>query len=93
MREAQHILKVAAQPSFLANEVAEGLMVVVELDILKKCDAPLEGSHQEDNGEGLGCEGVDLESLDLLKMVVEIDVLQKWSSAERHLCPGWSPPH
>ena len=43
---------------------------------------------------GLGCKGVDLESLDLLKMFVEVfDVLQKWSSAERHLCPGWSPPH
>ena len=67
-------------------------MNVEELDILKKCDAPLEGSHQEDNGEGLGCEGVDLESLDLLKMIV-FDVLQKWSSAERHLCPCWSPPH
>ena len=67
-------------------------MVVGELVVLKKCDPPLEGSHQEDNGEGLGCEGVDLESLDLLKMIV-FDVLQKWSSAERHLCPGWSPPH
>ena len=48
-------MKVAAQLSFLANEVAEGLMVVVELDILKKCDAPLEGSHQEDSGEDLEC--------------------------------------
>ena len=55
MREAQHILKVAAQPSFLANEVAEGLMVVVEFDFLKKCDSPLEGSHLEDSGEDLEC--------------------------------------
>ena len=48
-------MKVAAQPSFLANEVAEGLMVVVELDFLKKCDSPLGRNHQEDSGEGLEC--------------------------------------
>ena len=30
-------------------------MVVVELVVLKKCDPPLEGSHQEDSGEDLEC--------------------------------------
>ena len=30
-------------------------MVVVELVVLKKCDPPLEGSHQEDSGGDLEC--------------------------------------
>ena len=37
-------------------------MVVGELVVLKKCYPPLEGSHQEDSGGDLGCEGAHLES-------------------------------
>ena len=59
------------------------------------------GSHQEDSGWDLEFSEVDLESLVLLKMIVEVfDVLQKCYSAERphsqKMSPrwqGWSPPH
>ena len=41
--------------SLVGVEELEGLMVVGELVVLKKCDPPLEGSHQEDSGEDLEC--------------------------------------
>ena len=77
--EAEHHLKVVEQFSSLANEVAEGLVVVEDLVVLQKWTFAVGGNHQEGSGGDLGCEGAHLlGSLSLLEMnVEEFVVLQK----------------